>query len=162
MKTFFLSVALSGVHGNGCGGADRDLDRHDQRQGGQDFATQAFQDPWDMQQRTDFGAFLDGTDLPQPNWSGISFANGVFSAASANDDPSVFLLDTGNPHAARIGKTGSNFPIDANTYKMLAMRMNVNHPDSQMQLFWNRDSIYDQSLTVVTPPTSRRRCSGST
>ncbi|MDQ3488165.1 MAG: hypothetical protein M3468_10590 [Acidobacteriota bacterium] len=117
----------------------------------QDFATRAFQDPWDMQQRTDFGAFLDGTDQPRPNFSGISFANGVFSATSSNDDPSVFLLETGNPFAARIGKTGSNFPIDANTYKVLAMRMSVNHPTSQMQLFWNRDSIFDYSLTVATP-----------
>ncbi|MDQ3420466.1 MAG: hypothetical protein M3541_17120, partial [Acidobacteriota bacterium] len=57
-----------------------------------DFATRAFQDPWDMQQRTDFGAFLDGTDLPRPNFSGISFSNGVFSGTSSNDDPSVFLL----------------------------------------------------------------------
>lgn len=116
-----------------------------------DFATRAFQDPWDMAQRTDFGAFLDGTDQPRPNFSGISFANGVFSATSSNDDPSVFLLDTGNPHAARIGKTGSNFPIDANSYKVLAMRMHVNHAASQMQLFWNRDSIFDTSLTVATP-----------
>ena len=114
-----------------------------------DFATRAFQDPWDMEQRTDFGAFLDGTDQPQPNWNGVSFANGRFSATSANGDPSLFLLDTGNPFAARVGKTGSNYPIDANTYKVLAMRMNVNSPDSQMQFFWNRDSIFDNSVTAT-------------
>ncbi len=151
MKTFFLAVALCVCTATAATSQTVTSIGPPNVKAAQDFATQAFQDPWDMQQRTDFGAFLDGTDEPQPNWSGISFANGVFSAVSSNNDPSVFLLDTGNPHAARIGKTGSNFPIDANTYKVLAMRMNVNHPGSQMQLFWNRDSIFDNSLTVLTP-----------
>ncbi len=151
MKTFLLSVSVCLCLATAAAAQTVTSIGTSNVKAAQDFATRAFQDPWDMQQRTDFGAFLDGTDFPQPNWSGISFANGVFSAASATYDPSVFLLDTGNPHAARIGKTGSNYPIDANTYKVLAMRMNVNHPTSVMQLFWNRDSIFDRSLTQATP-----------
>ena len=152
MKTFYLAVVLGMCTATAAAAQSVTAIGASNVKAAQDFATQAFQDPWDMQQRTDLGAFLDGTDFPQPNWSGISFANGMFSAASSNNDPSVFLLDTGNPHAVRIGKNGSNFPIDANTYKVLALRMNVNHPTSVMQLFWNRDSIYDNSLTQLTPP----------
>ena len=151
MKTFVLAVSLClCLATDAMGQTVTSIGSRDVK-AAQDFATRSFQDPWDMQQRTDFGAFLDGTDQPQPNFSGISFAGGVFSATSSNNDPSLFLLDTGNPHAVTIGKTGSNHPIDASTYKVLAMRMHVNHPTSQMQLFWNRDSIFDNSLTVLTP-----------
>ncbi len=116
-----------------------------------DFATRAFQDPWDMNQRTDLGAFLDGTDQPQPNLANISFVNGIFSGTSTNSDPSVFLLETGNPFAARLGKIGTNYPIDANTYKLLALRMSVSTTTAQMQFFWNRETAYDNSLTAGTP-----------
>ena len=34
---------------------------------GEEFATKAFQDPWDMSQRTDVGWWLFGTDEPQSN-----------------------------------------------------------------------------------------------
>ena len=67
-----------------------------------DFATRVFQDPWDMSQRTDLGWFLNGVDFPQPNLDTISFTSGIFSGRSTNNDPNVFLLDTGNPSAELI------------------------------------------------------------
>ena len=90
----------------------------------QDFATLSFQDPWDMNARTDFGWFLHGADLPSPELINVSFSNGIFSATTGNG-PNLFLLETGNPNAARLGKTGYNHPIDANFYKLIAIRPRV-------------------------------------
>jgi hypothetical protein len=77
-----------------------------------------------------------------------------FRARPRTTIPSVFLLDTGNPFAARLGKTGSNHPIDANTYRIMALRMSVSSASAQMQFFWNRETMFDNpsSLTVATPP----------
>ena len=36
-----------------------------------DFATTAFQDPWDMSQRTDLGWFIHGVDQPRSGFSSI-------------------------------------------------------------------------------------------
>ena len=90
----------------------------------EDFATRAFQDPWDMNDRTDLGWFLHSDDQPLPNMSNVSFAGGIFSA-STTQGANVFLLETGNPEAAPIGKFGTNYPIDANTHRLMAIRMNV-------------------------------------
>ena len=76
-----------------------------------------------MNERTDFGWFLYGSDNPSPDLTNVSFSNGIFSATTGTN-PNLFLLETGNPYAARLGKTGSNHPIDANTYQLLAIRMN--------------------------------------
>src|SRR5207237_147938 len=75
---------------------------------GEEFATKAFQDPWDMSQRTDVGWWLFGTDEPQGNLTNISFANGIFSSRSTNTDPSFFVVETGYGSTAPIGKVGTN------------------------------------------------------
>lgn len=115
-----------------------------------DFATRAFQDPWDMNQRTDFGWFLQGTDLPSPGLTNLSFTNGIFSAKSTNNDPSLFLLESSNPNMVpRIQKDGSRFPIDANKYKILAFRMQV-ATASAIQLIWNAESLYDGATKTAS------------
>src|ERR1700726_5119511 len=48
-----------------------------------DFATQAFQDPWDMSQMTDLGWFTYGVDAPPSNLTNIAFSGGIFSARTA-------------------------------------------------------------------------------
>jgi len=107
-----------------------------------DFATTAFQDPWDMNQRTDLGWFLNGTDQPEPSLSNVLFSNGVFSATSTSNDPILFVVETGYGGTAPIGKIGTNFPVNADTYKLYAMRMRVNTP-SAMQFFWTTNTIHD-------------------
>ena len=107
----------------------------------QDFATLSFQDPWDMNERTDFGWFLHGADLPAPNLNNVTFSNGFFSATTGTS-PNLFLLETGNPAAARLGKTGLNYPIDANHYKLIAMRMWING-SPQATFGWNRNHLWD-------------------
>lgn len=116
----------------------------------EDFATRVLQDPWDMSERTDFGRFLDGSDAPLPDVTGVSFAGGVFSATTGTA-PNVFLLETRNPNAASLGKTGANFPIDANTYRLLAVRMNVSgsSPSPYGVLVFNRDNLWDGTASAT-------------
>jgi hypothetical protein len=118
-----------------------------------EFATRELNDPWDMSQRTDRGWFTWGSDLPGANMPdrrissdapGNVFFSGNIIPTSA--DPSIFLLDTWVPGAAKLGKTGANFPIDTTVYNVLYVKMKVaNEVLGQgpvAQVFWSRDSIY--------------------
>jgi hypothetical protein len=111
-----------------------------------DFATRAFQDPWDMNDRTDLGWFLHSSDLPAPNMSNVSFAGGIFSASSTAG-ANVFLLETGNPEAAPIGKFGTVYPINASTYRVMAIRMNVTG-SAQASFGWYSNTIYNSPGNV--------------
>jgi hypothetical protein len=111
----------------------------------EDFATRVLQDPWDMNDRTDVGWFLNGVDEPSPHLTGVSFSAGQFSA-TADAGANIFLLDSPNPNAARTGKTGGNYPIDANNYRFLAVRMNAGGPGAAA-LGWNRDNFWDGSFS---------------
>jgi len=115
---------------------------------GGDFATKAFQDPWDLSQRTDLGWWIFGVDQPASGLTNVQFANGEFTATTTNAGPNVFLLDTGNPNAAKIGRIGTNYPIDAGTYRFIAFRMSVTTA-SFAQFIWNRDTIYDGTTTTA-------------
>jgi len=115
-------------------------------QSAEDFATRAFQDPWDMDDRTDLGWFLHSTDQPLSQMSSVSFSGGIFSA-NTGSGANVFLLETGNPNAARIGKFGSNYPIDASTYRLMAIRMNVAGAP-QAAFGWYSSTIYTSPANV--------------
>ena len=113
-----------------------------------DFATRAFQDPWDMSQKTDVGPFLGSNDAGSNGWApGFTFTGGLFSGTTAAVDAQLWLLDTGNPFAAPIGKTGTNYPIDANTYKVFAVKMSVQRT-SQVQVITWPQTIYTSSPTA--------------
>jgi hypothetical protein len=119
-----------------------------------DFAARSLQDPWDMNERTDLGWFLYGVDEPQSNLTSVQFASGVFSGNAAGN-AQVFLLEAAVVGSARLGKTGQNFPIDANRYRVLAIRMNVTAPANAM-LLWHRETLFDGTGTFsgtfpVTP-----------
>jgi len=122
-----------------------------------DFATQAFQDPWDMNQRTDIGWFTFGVDNPPSNLQNPMVANGIFSAVSLNTDPNFWVLDTGVPSAAPNGKNGESFPIDASKYKRLLIRMNLSGPGlssatpGSLQLLWSNNTLYQAGGISTTP-----------
>jgi hypothetical protein len=109
-----------------------------------DFATQTFQDPWDMNQRTDIGWYTFAADLPSSNLQNMMFSNGIFSALSATDDPNFWALDTGSPDAAPFGKNGESFPIDASKYKRLLIRMNLSGAGlpGSLQVLWSNNTLY--------------------
>jgi hypothetical protein len=113
-----------------------------------DFATRAFQDPWDMSQRTDVGWWLFGTDnaASTVNWTNLSFANGLFSG-TAGASAGLFLLESGlmeppGDPAAPIGKTGKNYPINASQFTHLVYRMSSSQTGVS-QYIWSSKTIYD-------------------
>jgi len=60
-----------------------------------DYATTAFQDPWDMNQRTDPGwSIFNTAQQPLSSLDGISFTGGILSASSTSADPMIFLLES--------------------------------------------------------------------
>jgi hypothetical protein len=112
-----------------------------------EYASRVLQEPWDMNQRTDFGWFLNGSDQPLPQLSGTSFS-GLFTATISGSSPNLFLLEPRNPEAATVGRIGTNYPINADHYRLLAIRMNIGGSPqgafvSQLALSWDRDHIWD-------------------
>ena len=102
-----------------------------------------------MNQKTDLGPLLGSADLPASGFTNIGFASGVFSGTTTTTSANVWLLDTGNPFAAPLGKIGTNYPIDANTYKILALRMSVQTP-ATMQASFTQSTIYESAPSVVS------------
>ena len=126
-----------------------------------DFATRAFQDPWDMSQRTDVGWWLFGNDFPPSNWTNPTFANGIFSGTTSGSGARLFMLDSGlqptpGGQASPIGKTGQQFPIDANKYTHLLYRMSsptgfqdTGDANNVSQFIWSTNTIYDDQTLGV-------------
>jgi hypothetical protein len=106
-----------------------------------DFATQTFQDPWDMSERTDPGWWIHSIDTPSHGFSSINFNGGIFSGTVAAD-PNIWLLETGLPNLPAIGKTGKTYPINANVYRILAVRMRLDQPE-YMMFQWSTNTIYE-------------------
>jgi hypothetical protein len=116
-----------------------------------DYADDVLHDRWDMNERTDLGWCIFNTvDQPASNLGSISFTDGIFSAVSTSDDPNIFILDSAYKLSAMNGKNGYNFPINADKYKIFAIRMRT---DQSLQslvayLYWSKDTIYDGVTTA--------------
>ena len=122
-----------------------------------DFADEVLRDRWDMNERTDLGWRLFNTaEHPASFLGGITFQNGIFSAVSTSDDPNLFILDSAYALSAGNGKNGLQFPIDADKYKVLAIRMytdetQIDVPNSVGYLWWSKGTIYDPAPTTIYP-----------
>ena len=134
-------------------------------QAADDYATQAFQDPWDMSQWTDLGWYTYGSDQPASNLSNINVSGGMFTATSANANPNLWLLDTYTPGTAPLGKIGSLYPIDSTKYRRFLVRMNLSGPaltnppgaGQYANFIWSNHSLYQSggpstSTTFLTYP----------
>jgi len=117
-----------------------------------EYASQILQDPWDMNERTDIGWYTEGVDQPYSNLTNLSFSGGIFSSLSNSAaNPNFWLLDTANPTAAPIGKTGANFRIDSTKYRRLLLRMNLSGggisttptASQSAQVLWSNNTIYN-------------------
>jgi len=120
-----------------------------------DYATRVFQDPWDMNERTDVGWWLFGSDAPASNFANPTFSGGVFSGTTTGFGARLFLLESGLPETSSdlqppIGKTGKNFPIDASTYTHLVYRMSsptgfqdTGNAANASQFIWSAKTIWD-------------------
>ncbi len=124
-----------------------------------EYADKILQDRWDMNERTDLGWRIFNTvEQPRSYLTGISFQKGVFSAKSVYtpggadpdySDTNIAILDSAYPGSAELGKVGANYPINADKYKVLAIRMYL-EPDIYGpwgQLLWSTDTIYSGSTT---------------
>jgi hypothetical protein len=110
-----------------------------------DYADEILLDRWDMDKRTDPGWRIFNTiEMPTSGLTNISFSSGILSADTSGTDPNITLLDCGYPGSCFLGKNGTHFPINANKYTMLVIRMYL-QPDVAGpwgQLLWSKNTIY--------------------
>jgi len=129
---------------------------------GNEWASTVFNDPIDMNQYTDVAWWAYSVDQPPVNLSGVTIGactGGVtdaaglcFKATTASAGANLWILETSNPFSANLHRNGANFPIDANTYKMVAVRMRVtslgsvcavNNASCTTRFLWNQNNLYD-------------------
>ena len=123
-----------------------------------DYADEVLLDRWDMNERTDLGWRIYNTyELPLSYLTNITFANGIFSARSertpgwsepVTSDVNITILDSAYPNAVVIGKTGKKYPINADKYTILVLRMYLEPVVEgwiygQSYLYWSKNTIYD-------------------
>lgn len=98
---------------------------------GDDFATAALGDAWDMSEATDFAGVI--------GFSGVNVAGGVWSGRVTHG-PALTLLDPGVYATVHWKpKNGVESPIDADTYSILSFKMYVDRatpPYSAGKLIW--------------------------
>lgn len=110
-----------------------------------DYADEILRDRWDMNERTDLAwKNLNSVEGPISNLSKISFQNGIFSATSSGNDVNINIIEPAYIGSATLGKVGKNFPINADKYTTLAIRMYLDPiSDSRIgQLFWSKNMDY--------------------
>jgi len=116
----------------------------------EDFASASFQDSMDMNQQTDLGWFIyDEVSGSKSNLSNISFSSGIFSASAVSPGPEISILETGVTGTCFLGKIGTNYKINADKYKVFAVRLylSTNHDGL---LFWSKNTIYND-ITRTNP-----------
>ena len=128
-----------------------------------DFATETFQDPWDMSQMTDLGWYTYGVDQPASNITNIAFSGGIFSATTdstvpGSGYPNFWLLDPNAATATQLGKVGTVYPIDSTKFRRFVIRVNLSGPglgnpqlnaNQWSHLIWN---IYGTQTTSAVFP----------
>ncbi len=96
---------------------------------GNDYATQVLGDAWDMNEFSDVSQYFNQSGqnimIDSTNADGSFVKDGVFSAKTLNTDASFTVLFPGYETAMLVGKTGTQYPIDANKYKCLYMAAKI-------------------------------------
>jgi hypothetical protein len=121
---------------------------------GRDFATLVLRDAWDMQEYSDVSQYLNQSGQ-SIQITDVQVENGVFSARSVDShdaDANFHVLFPGYDQALFTGKTGHNFPIDAETYRCLYIAMKVEsgpssnqHGPDHFRVFW----FANEKLNIV-------------
>jgi hypothetical protein len=130
-----------------------------------EYSDEVLLDRWDMNERTDLGWRIYNTyELPLSYLENINFSGGIFSARSGytsglpsplTSDVNIFILDSAYPPAVNIGKTGKKYPINADKYTILVMRMYL-EPEVEGKLYgqgyfyWSKNTIYN-GVTCAGP-----------
>jgi len=127
-----------------------------------EYSDEVLLDRWDMNERTDLGWRIYNTyEMPLSYLNNITFSGGIFTARSGltpgwnppvTSDVNITLLDSAYPNAVVIGKNGRTFPINADKYRILVLRMYLepgveNMIYGQGYLLWSKDTIYHGQTT---------------
>jgi len=114
-----------------------------------EYAEKVLQDPWDLDQETDFHYFIDEfrdsgftTSNGDTVWTGVSLPTPQTSDPDVTSDCSIMILHPGADSALNVGKKGLNYPINANSYRYLTFRMYVSEK-TQTQLLWFNGVIHN-------------------
>jgi len=115
-----------------------------------EFATTVMADPWDISEPTDLAFYRQESQM-----NNSVFANGVYSAQMTAGDgrERITLLTAGaqNNAAMRVGKIGHNYPIDADRYKYLTLRMYKSNTNCNSGLIqWYADDSYSNASMGVS------------
>jgi hypothetical protein len=115
-----------------------------------EYATMVLGDPWDMNEPTDLVYYRSDSGLVNS-----TFADGIYSAQMiagiGNDRITLLTAGAQDNTALRIGKVGYNFPIDANKYRYLTLRLyksNVEYNSGLVQ--WFETDAYTTSVLGVS------------
>ena len=94
-----------------------------------DYATNEFQDAWDMSEFSDISQYLNGSGR-HISLSNPTVANGLFSATTLGDHNKdlgyFYMLFPAYPTMSRTGKLGKLHPIKTSQYSCLYISMKVN------------------------------------
>jgi len=115
-----------------------------------EFATAVLGDPWDMNEITDLAYYRTESGI-----ANSSFANGVYSGQMTHGGGGerVTLLSAGalDHDAMRIGKIGYNFPINANHYRYLTLRLYRSNTQCNSGLVeWYANDTYTAAVMGVS------------
>jgi len=123
-----------------------------------EFSDEVLRDKWNMNERTDLGWWINNTVAQPPSFlANLTFSNGIFSALTTAttgvagvpadySDMNISLLDSHILGSVPIGKTGAVYPINADKYTVLVLRMYLG-PNAEAAstgiVFWSKNTIYN-------------------
>lgn len=102
-----------------------------------DFATDRFNDPWDMNRLADLAGGYYFNDL-----TNISSGDGIFTAEISGPDPYFHLLFPGYRDAMAVGRDGMQNRINSAKYSRLAFKMRADeyqNPTAYVHWFYDRE-----------------------
>jgi len=118
-----------------------------------EYSDEVLRDKWDMNERTDLGWRIFNTiELPPSFLTNISFANGIFSAKTVAtpgytadySDMNISILDSHYAGTVPLGKVGTAYPINADKYTVLILRMYLGPKITAKSgtVYWSKNTIY--------------------
>jgi Bacterial Ig domain len=114
-----------------------------------DFATQEFNNAWDMSDTADVNNFFPDRDVK--NFTNPRFSSGQFIGTTASTSANFYLFSPAVCGSYPIGgRYGPNYTIDTSKYKKLSVRMYTDASDSfGIRTIWDRDCNYASSRSIT-------------
>lgn len=111
-----------------------------------EFATNVMGDPWDMNQATDLDYYRTESNMVNSTFSGGVYS-GQLTAGGGGERITLLTALAPNNTALRIGKTGYTYPINADYYKYLTLRIYKSCSSCTVGfLEWYSDDTYTSAV----------------